>query len=257
MEFSFWYLLAIFQVVWGIYACRWVYRLFHGDLDYILKEDEEYAKQFTAFRRNDILNWNKFELVFGAVFLLPYRFVFSMLSLVVCGILCGVLTIGQDLKKEIPAWRKFLIRGVTQSLPRLMLYLFGIYRIERKYHKITDYDPTYPKEFLDRKPPTTVPIAVSNHISFLDIFYFMICRHYPCFLAMKEVASWPIVGWIATVRQAVFVNREDRTAKDAVIEVIKTRVRDIQSGRKFPPMIIFPEGTTSNGQAVMVFKKGA
>lgn len=255
MEFRLWHYFAIFHLIWGVIISRWLYRLLHGGLDHLLKEDPEYVKQFEPFRRKDIRNWNLYEIYFCAIFLLPYRFAANMILLVILGVLCKALTFGVDLNKEMSLWRRLMIRGVTAGLTRLMLYCCGVYHIERKYHKITDFDPTYPKELLKRKE--RAPIVVSNHISFLDVFYFAVCRHNPCFMAKREIADWPIIGWIVRCKQGVFVKREDRTNKDAVLAGIKERVRQVQSGQHYPPMVIFPEGTTTNGSAVMTFKRGA
>lgn len=258
MELTIWHYFAAFHTIWGIFACKWLYSLFYGGgLEFLYKDDPEFAKNYEPFRRKDIQGWNKVEIVLGAIFLLPYRFAMTIFTMVLCGIFCFFLTLGTNLEKELPYWRRLLIRAVTATTARILLYSCGVFYLERKYHKITDFDPTYPKEFLDRKPTTQIPIAVSNHITYFDIYYYLLCRHNPCFLAMSGIKSWPIIGWVARCRQAVFVNREDRSAKDAVIDLIKTRVHDIQEGKQFPPMIIFPEGTVCDGSAVLQFKKGA
>lgn len=42
-----------------------------------------------------------------------------------------------------------------------------------------------------------------------------------------------------------------------MIQKIKERVNLIKDGKNFPPVLLFPEGTTSNGKYVLSFKKGA
>ena len=41
------------------------------------------------------------------------------------------------------------------------------------------------------------------------------------------------------------------------MELIKQRCDLIMEGKKFPSILIFPEGTTTNGKYIITFKKGA
>lgn len=41
------------------------------------------------------------------------------------------------------------------------------------------------------------------------------------------------------------------------MKLIKERVELINSGHNLPPLVIFPEGTTTNGRQLISFKKGA
>lgn len=45
--------------------------------------------------------------------------------------------------------------------------------------------------------------------------------------------------------------------REKVIEVIKERQEIIETTGKFTQLLIFPEGTTTNGSSVVKFKKGA
>jgi len=172
----------------------------------------------------------------------------------ICGIIDKLATLGCDLRKELGPTRRVIIRVSTYVLPRIIFFCWGFYWIEKKSHRITDLDPTYPKD----KPALKVaPMIVSNHISFLDIFYYLTSRHCPGFLSKASIAKVPFVGTIARARQGIFVNRTDRKEKDVVLEDIKLRVENIQAGKSYPPILIYPEGTTSNGESIISFKKGA
>jgi len=89
--------------------------------------------------------------------------------------------------------------------------------------------------------------TVCNHISYIDIFVLGSLRP-SAFLSKHEVRGWPIMGLLASLGGTVFVNRE---SKRTAVDSMKKIRQKIESGIA---VIIFPEGTTSNGKKVMPFK---
>jgi len=71
------------------------------------------------------------------------------------------------------------------------------------------------------------------------------------------VANYPLWGKSAKGLQCVFFTRENEKDRLGVLDLIKNRANNILNGRIFPPIHIFPEGTTSNGRYIIGFKKGA
>jgi 1-acyl-sn-glycerol-3-phosphate acyltransferase len=88
-------------------------------------------------------------------------------------------------------------------------------------------------------------LLVANHVSWLDIP--VIGAHGNMrFLAKAEVRNWPLIGWMSELTGTVFIDRgANRVA--AVVEWIATRIRAGQ------PMVVFPEGTTTDGRQVQRF----
>jgi len=68
------------------------------------------------------------------------------------------------------------------------------------------------------------------------------------FIAKKEMEHWPLVGWVARKFGVVFVDRRPSHAIDA-LRVVQNQVQNVTY-----PMILFPEGTTTNGAYVKSFK---
>jgi len=80
----------------------------------------------------------------------------------------------------------------------------------------------------------------------------------PSFLSKKDVESYPMVGVIAKGIQTLFVEREKREQKDAIMSQITQRINDLkEKPGSFPQILIYPEGTTTNGDYLISFKKGA
>ena len=90
-------------------------------------------------------------------------------------------------------------------------------------------------------------MIVSNHISVFELATFPLAFR-GSFIAKKEMENWPLVGWVAKKFGVIFVDRRPSHARDALAVVQKT-VQNVKY-----PMILFPEGTTTNGAYVKPFK---
>lgn len=90
-------------------------------------------------------------------------------------------------------------------------------------------------------------LFIANHVSWLDIP--VISAAVPVsFVAKKEVASWPFVSWLARLQRTVFV---DRTRRTSVGDTADEMIVRLASGDN---VVLFPEGTSSDGGRVLPFK---
>lgn len=90
-------------------------------------------------------------------------------------------------------------------------------------------------------------LYVANHCSYFDIVVLGAMLN-ASFVAKKEVGDWPVIGPMARYAGTVFVERRARQSKNQ---------RDELSARldeSHHSLILFPEGTSSNGQRVLPFK---
>jgi lyso-ornithine lipid O-acyltransferase len=89
-------------------------------------------------------------------------------------------------------------------------------------------------------------LVVSNHLSHLDILFFAALM--PCiFVSKSEVLSWPLFGVLARCAGTIFVER----GRGAVIESVSRQMAEaLEAGI---PVILFPEGTSTDGSAVLSF----
>ena len=97
------------------------------------------------------------------------------------------------------------------------------------------------------KPALTKPLFfVGNHISYLDIVI-LGSLHPICFIAKEEIKKWFFFGFLAKLQNSIFINR--RNIK--TLETIKEINKNIDDSFA---VVLFPEGTTSNGKKVLDFK---
>lgn len=90
-------------------------------------------------------------------------------------------------------------------------------------------------------------LIASNHISWIDIV--SISTVGPISLiAKKQVDTWPFFGLLARLQETVYVERERRAKTAEQRDVIKDRLSDGDN------IVLFPEGTSSDGNRVLPFK---
>lgn len=90
-------------------------------------------------------------------------------------------------------------------------------------------------------------LLVSNHTSWLDITVLSAVAPVS-FVAKKEVSRWPFVSWLAKLQRSVFVDRERRSAVGETTNEIMARLAMGDT------VVLFAEGTSSDGNRVLPFK---
>ncbi|MFO1150152.1 MAG: lysophospholipid acyltransferase family protein [Alsobacter sp.] len=90
-------------------------------------------------------------------------------------------------------------------------------------------------------------LVVSNHTSWLDIT--VISALAPVsFIAKREVGTWPVFGALARLQRSIFI---DRTRRKGAAEANREIAERLAGG---DALILFAEGTTSDGNRVLPFR---
>jgi 1-acyl-sn-glycerol-3-phosphate acyltransferase len=96
-------------------------------------------------------------------------------------------------------------------------------------------------------PVPSSGLLVCNHLSYLDIL--VLAATTPCvFVSKCEVRHWPVFGWFASLAGTLFLRRDKRSN---VVRAINEMRRVLDTGSL---VVLFPEGTTSDGRGVLPFK---
>jgi lyso-ornithine lipid O-acyltransferase len=90
-------------------------------------------------------------------------------------------------------------------------------------------------------------LIVANHTSWLDIVVFSAVGRLS-FVAKSEVATWPLFSTLAKLQETVFVERTRRHATGQARDQIRDRLLAGDT------LVLFPEGTSNDGNAVLPFK---
>jgi len=88
---------------------------------------------------------------------------------------------------------------------------------------------------------------VSNHLGYLDGI--VLGSLFPVILVTKrQVKQWPVIGQLLTLLGVIFVDREDKKDILRVVDRISKMLR------KEANVLVFPEGTSSNGEKLLPFQ---
>ena len=118
---------------------------------------------------------------------------------------------------------------------------FGIHRELRGWEELPE----------DLRDGTRPAIFIGNHASLFDpplMISTLPCR--PVFMAKRELAWVPFLGWVIWLAGFIFIDRGHRGAARRSLKQAATRIRAGQS------IVAFPEGTRSRDGHLLPFKKG-
>jgi 1-acyl-sn-glycerol-3-phosphate acyltransferase len=94
--------------------------------------------------------------------------------------------------------------------------------------------------------PMRPVLFVANHTSYIDIT--VLGALLPAsFVAKAEVAGWPLFGWLAKLQRSVFIDRQVRS-------MAAQRTAIAQRLAAKDALILFPEGTSGDGNRLLPFK---
>ena len=127
----------------------------------------------------------------------------------------------------------FFIKNYTYIIPyfyhKICLRIFGI-KI-KTFGKVSINSPI---------------LLISNHASYLDIII-LGSLFKTSFIAKKEISKWPLLGILAKLQNTIFIDRRVSSLKNQENQIIK-HLNEKKN------LVIFPEGTSSDGNRVLPFK---
>lgn len=131
----------------------------------------------------------------------------------------------------------FLGRGIHQQPTAQKLFTWW----NRRICKIFRAETT-----ISGHPNQEATLYVMNHISWFDIPVLAALKPLH-FLSKAEVRRWPIIGWLSARAGTLFIERgATGAAEKSLLEIVEC----LQSGGS---VVIFPEGTTTDGSRVRNF----
>jgi 1-acyl-sn-glycerol-3-phosphate acyltransferase len=153
--------------------------------------------------------------------------IFRVAALIVVTLIAvGLFLLGRALRGLLGRWVVFHF-GVARVWSRICLRLTGL-------------------RLVVQGTPIRSGSLIANHSSWIDILALRSVRLI-YFVSKAEVASWPGVGFITRITGTVFIERRRSEAKRQEA-VLRERIAHDQL------LCFFPEGTSTDGLRVLVFK---
>ena len=182
----------------------------------------------------------KMKMAVVGVTLFPIRVCVLVVALLFATLVASISSIGLRAKQEQrPSRVRRLLLQPLRLCARLALWSCGYWRIKVYHHP-------------GSRPGASRVLVAAPHFSLLDAFV-MLYLEMPCTVSKAAVAKLPIFGPAAVALQTIFVDRKDPQSKHKCVAAIRERA----TNDVWPPLLVFPEGTITNGQALISFKPGA
>jgi 1-acyl-sn-glycerol-3-phosphate acyltransferase len=96
-------------------------------------------------------------------------------------------------------------------------------------------------------PAPGARMVIANHISWLDIAALHATCPHARFVSKADVRHWPLIGWLVEGVGTLFI---ERASKRDALRVVHEVAAALQAGQT---IVVFPEGTTSDGRGVLPF----
>jgi len=151
--------------------------------------------------------------------------------------LFGLLRLGWVIFSGMAALRWFLIRQGGGESARIAWMQWMSRRFLALLHARVTVSGSIPVEGL----------VASNHLSYVDILVIgSLCP--AIFVAKSDVDAWPVFGWLCRNAGTIFVSRDNPAEVPAQLATME---RPLREGI---PVVLFPEGTSSEGSSVLPFR---
>jgi len=192
-----------------------------------------------ARRDRNLTTWGRLRTALALVTLVPVRAALAL------GIMGSGAAMWSLAAVGVP---RSLLRAATRRMARALLLVCGFWQIEEV------------NSLRHRSPGATAPlVVVANHVSYLEIVYFLASDLCPSFMMKKTCIKVPLVGYIAQEMGAVVTDRgeDSRQGRGGATAALVRHVDRLAESADPSPILVFPEGTTSNGSCLLTFHTGA
>lgn len=136
---------------------------------------------------------------------------------------------------------------VPLQLIAMKTRLWSEWRVLRLWHRVNclvlGFRIHQNGELTERRPL----VVAANHISWTDIPVIG-SRCEVSFIAKADMATWPVMGWLARLQRTIFIERDRKRTSGAQAGEIARRLAEDEA------IVLFAEGTTGDGNVVLPFK---
>ena len=248
------WIYLIVQAIIGLIGIEWALSKYQR----FIEVDEARDCNFPAFRRVDSPKYARWKYYPGALLLMPTRFLLLILDAIFLVVLIRILSIGHDYKQgPMPdGCRKSTIKCMFYIACSFYLWVCGMNTSITNVDNDYSYwlGPDYKKNY---KPIRRTSTIVSNHCSWLDAVI-LLKTLIPAFTPSTEFESAPLLSTFIDAIDSIYIPRGGSPeARAAALKVITDRQDLIEEAGEYAPVLVFPEGGTTNGSHLIKFKKGA
>jgi len=145
-------------------------------------------------------------------------------------LLLPVLIVGMAIASPRAVWRRRARNRIVRLWARGLAWIAGM--------RIQVLGP----------PPAPPFFLVANHVSYVDILLLLATTETTVFVAKRELAAWPFLGYLTRLVGTIYLDRASRRDARRAVAALDHCTRSGDGA------IAFPEGTSSDGATVYPMK---
>ncbi|XP_044197716.1 lysophospholipid acyltransferase LPCAT4 [Thunnus albacares] len=180
-------------------------------------------------------------IILGSI-LFPLRITLGTLLFLIMWPLARLRLAGlseEERSRPVTGWRCWLLHPIIWFLSRAVFFFLGFMWVKVKGRRAN----------LKEAPV----LVVAPHSGFLDMVV-LFPTQLATVVSRSENTNIPVIGALLEFNQSVMVSRKDPESRKKAVGQLAER---LTSNGYWPQMLMFPEGTTTNGSALIKFKPGA
>lgn len=226
--------------------------------------------------------YERFKTAFVAIFILPLRVLYMCIAGLVLMLLARLSLIGigrtkagesglpysceatidynkDPLFRPLSSWRRAIISLAFPIARSILFVSFGIYHIKRDH---APFSARAAQQMASKQEEAHAYVMVANHLGYIDILILM-ATYRGSFVAKGDCEFTPFVGLFARALQCMFV-RQGQSLTTQLINRVRSTHQCHELRRNNCPgcmacmsvLVIFSEGTTTNGTVMVPFRTG-
>ncbi|XP_074479402.1 lysophospholipid acyltransferase LPCAT4 [Sebastes fasciatus] len=145
----------------------------------------------------------------------------------------------EERSRPVKGWRRWFLHPIVLWLSRAAFWFLGFLWVKVKGRRA------------DLKEAPVLVLA--PHSGYLDMVALPITQ-LATVVSRSENCSLPVIGALLEFNESVLVSRKDPESRKKAVAQLTER---LTSNGYWPQMLMFPEGTTTNGCGLIKFKPGA
>ena len=226
-----------------------------------INEIDDVDEKYNEFKRNDYSKLSFIRCFFGALLFFWVRLIILVVFIIILVILWAIFscfrTDNSPNRKTSKCqwWTGYLIM-IIFGTPMFILNGFYAAFKERRDEKVKQVYEKYLGVNYDINEIRPFSCYISNHLGWVECFI-IAWRLFSGFVAKSELGKIPIFSTVLYNLNCLLVDRSSKDNRDAVTDQLKLRQINYLNGETAAPLLVYPEGTYTNGRYILNFKKGA
>ena len=225
-----------------------------------LESLQELEDSYPEFKRNDAKNLSFIRCFLGALILFWPRIIYMILSMGLVIFLWAVTSCCATSNKpnrktsKCRWWTSYLIMLIFGT-PSYVIFGFVSCFKQKRDNKVNEVYKKYLGIDYDINKPRQYSCIISNHLGWIECFIYA-WKLFCGFVAKAELGKMPLLSNVLFNLNCLLLDRASKDDRELIARQLIQRQESFINGENASPLLVYPEGSYTNGKYLLGFKKG-